>query len=84
MAQTRKVTSPAGHDLVDVCLVACVPDDRVLRTVEYSVQRERELDHAEVGGEMAARSGRLFDQEGAHLAGKLCQPALVELAEVGG
>ena len=45
---------PAGQQLVHVGLVAGVEDDRVPRRVEDAVQRDGELDDAEVGAEVAA------------------------------
>ena len=44
----------AGDELVRIALVAGVEDDLVARRVEDVVQRERELDDAEVAAEMAA------------------------------
>ena len=64
--------------------MAGVPHDRVLGAVELAVKRECQLDHAEVGREVAACPGRLLDEECAHLFGKLRQLGLVEAAEVGG
>src|SRR5207245_9905059 len=40
LAEARKATRPAGHDLVDVRLVASVPNDRVLGAVENAAPRE--------------------------------------------
>ena len=45
---------PAGEQLVHVGLVTGVQDHRVAWRVEDPVQRDRELDHAEVGAEVAA------------------------------
>ena len=54
---------PPGEQLVHVGLVTGVEDERVVRGVEHAVQRERELDHAEVGPEMPAGARDVRDQE---------------------
>ena len=41
--------------------------------VEYAVQGQSQLDHAEIGREMSASLRDLLDQEGADLAGELLQ-----------
>jgi hypothetical protein len=46
----------AGEQLVHVRLVPGVEDDRVLRGVEDPVQRDRELDDAEVRPEVSPRA----------------------------
>ena len=82
LAEPREIARAPRDDLVDVCLVAGVPDDRVLRAFEHSMQRKGELDHAEVRRQMPARTGGLLDQEGAHLFGELRQMRLVQLPKV--
>src|SRR5439155_20324350 len=83
LAKPREVSRPAGDELVDVGLMARVPDDRVLRAVEYAVQGKRELDDAEVGREMAAGTGGRLDQESTDLAGELGELGLVQRPQVG-
>ena len=64
--------------------MAGVPDDRVVWGVEHAVQRERELDRAEVRAEVSAvRRDRLHDQV-ADLVGELVELGRVEATEVGG
>src|SRR5665213_597686 len=58
-----EVSRPPRHDLVHIGLVAGVPDDRILWTVEDPMQREGQLDHAKVRRKMTAGSGCLLDQE---------------------
>src|SRR5207245_2736224 len=69
---------------VHVCLVAGVPNDRVLGAVERAVEGKRQLHDPEVGGEMPAGFGRLFDEEGTDLGGELRKLCLIEAAEVCG
>ena len=71
LTQPSKVARPTRDDLVHVCLVAGVPNDRVLRAVEGAVEGKRQLHDPEVGGEMPAGFGRLFDQEGTDFGGEL-------------
>ena len=54
LAQRRHPLAPAGQDLVRIGLVADVPDQAVVRRVEDVVQRDRQLDRAEVRREVAA------------------------------
>jgi hypothetical protein len=45
---------PSRDQLVGVCLVADVPDEPVPGQVEHAMEGQRDLDGAEVGGEVAA------------------------------
>ena len=65
LADGVEALGAAGDDLVGVGLVADVPDDLVARAFEDAVQRDRELDGAEAGGQMAAD---LADARQDHLA----------------
>ncbi len=70
----RSVVEPvasAGQDLVDVRLVAGVPEQHVTGAVEHPVQGHRELHHPEVRSEVAAGAADLVDQEVADLLGQL-------------
>ena len=60
----------AGQHLVRVGLVADVPDQPVVGRVEDVVQRDREFDRAEAGGEVAAHLADGVDQEFAQLVGE--------------
>ena len=73
LAQRVEVGRAAGEDLVHVGLVAGVEDDPVVRRVEDPVDGDGQLDHAEVGAEVAAVPGDLGDQEVADLAGELVE-----------
>ena len=64
---------PAGKHFVDVTLVADVEDKFVLRRFENAMQRDRQLDHAEVRTEMAAGLRQDFDQLVAHFLRELRQ-----------
>jgi hypothetical protein len=73
---------PPCDDLVDVGLVPGVPQDGVGGRVEDPVQREGELDDAEVGPEVAAGARDRADQEGTDLGGEGVELRAVEPAEV--
>ena len=62
-AQAAHHLAPASENLVRIGLVADVPDDAVFRGIEHLVQGDREFDHAEAGGEMAAGTGDALHQE---------------------
>ena len=54
LAQVLELLLAAGDDLVDVGLVARVPEDRVGRRFEHAMQRQGEFDGSEVRAEVAA------------------------------
>ena len=64
---------PAGKHFVDVTLVADVEDKLVLRRVENAMQRDGQLDHAEIRPEMAAGLREHLDQLVAHFLRELRQ-----------
>ena len=70
LAQQVEAVLAAGHDLVHVRLVAGVEQDPVLGRVEDPVQRQGQLDDAEVRAEVPAGTGDLVDQEVADLGGQ--------------
>src|SRR5207253_478923 len=84
LLQAVEPRGPARQQFVDVGLVAGVPDDRVRRALEHSMDGEGELDHTEVGREVATRPGDLFDEEGSDLPCQLLELGSVEPAEVRG
>ena len=75
---------PAGKHLVDVTLVADVEDKLVVRGGEDAVERDRQLDHAEVRTEMAAGFRKHLDQGVAHFLRELRQAFLRQCLDVGG
>ena len=58
--------------------MAGVEDDPVARGVEHPVDRQRQLDDAEVGSQVASGLGDLGDQESADLLRQLGQLRVVE------
>jgi hypothetical protein len=62
LADRVEAVLAAGEQLVDVALVAHVPDKLVLGRAEDLVQRDGQFDDAEVGAEMAARLGEGLDE----------------------
>ena len=84
LADGLKPVAAAGENLVDVGLVADVEEDLVFGRVEDGMQGQRELDHAEIGAEMAAGFGESLDEEVANLLGKLGHLRGIEALYVGG
>ena len=74
--------APAGQHLVAVGLVADVPHDAVVRRVEHVMQRDRQLDRAEVRRKMASGLAHRFEQELAQLVREPRQLAFLELAQL--
>ena len=83
LAQRAHALAPAGQDLVRIGLVADVPDDPVARRVEHVVQRDRQLDRAEVGRQVAAGLGDALQHELAQLRGQQLEFGAREPAQVG-
>ena len=82
LAQLGEPGAAPGHHLVDVGLVAGVPEDGVARRLEHAVQGQRQLDGAEVGAEVAAGLGDGRDDEVTDLTAQLGQFRIGELTEV--
>ena len=70
-AQPLHRLAPAGEDLVPVGLVAHVPHEAVVGRVEHVVQRDRELDRAEVRRQVAAGLRHRSSRNCAQLVGEL-------------
>jgi len=83
LAQRREAVAAAGEDLVGVALVGDVPDDLVAGRVEHVVQRQGQLHHAEVRGEVAAVLGHHLDEQIADLLGQDVHLLEGELLQVG-
>ena len=54
LTQGLEVVGATGDQLMRVGLVARVPDNRVTRALENTVQGQRQLDHAQIRGQMTA------------------------------
>ncbi len=82
LADRRQLVAAAGQDLVRVGLVADVPEDLVARGVEQRMQRDRDLDRAEVRAEVPADLTDGVDDVVAHLVGDLLQLVVAEAVQV--
>ena len=82
-AQPREVLAP-GEQLVHVALVAGVEDDRVVRRVEHAVDRDRQLDDAEVRPEVPAGLRDLATRNSRISAGELLELRTGQPIEVAG
>jgi hypothetical protein len=74
----------ASEELVDINLVAHIPDDLVLRSIEKPMERDRELNHPKVRGEVstAADTVHSFDEKVANLTGELLKLFVRKAAKV--
>ena len=84
LPQLRHPFAAAGKNLVCVGLVADVPNDAIVRRVVDVMQRDGQLDGAEVGRKMAAGVADRLDDEIAQLACKLRQLAFVQPSQISG
>ena len=73
-----------GEQLVRIALMADVPYELVARRSERGVERDRELDHAEAGADVAARARDDVDEPCPHLVGERAKLVAGEGAKVGG
>ncbi len=83
LAQAHHPVAPAGEDLVRVGLVPDVPEQQVARGVEDVVERDRQLDRAEVRREVSARLRDDADDLLPQLLGERLELLAGEPAEVG-
>jgi hypothetical protein len=69
-ADRLQALAAPGEHLVRIGLVTDVPDQAVVRRVEAAVQRDRQLDGTEIGGEVTADAAQRLDQIAAHFNGQ--------------
>ena len=62
LADGVEAVAAAGEQLVDVGLVADVEDEAVGGRIENGMERDGQLDDAQIGPEMAARFGQNGDE----------------------
>ena len=82
-AERWKLFHPPGQQLMDVGLVSDVKNETVPGGVEDAVDGHRKLDHAQIGGQMAAGPGDRIDQVFTNLRAQLLRLGLGERGEVG-
>jgi hypothetical protein len=81
-AQARHPTAPSGEDLVGIGLVAHVPHQPVLGSIEHVMQGNGELDGAEVGGQVPAGVRDRFQHELPQLSGQPWQRFALQLPQL--
>src|SRR6185312_15545002 len=84
LAQGGEAVAAAGDDLMAVGLMAHIPDDFVGGSVEGVVQRQRKLDRAEAGGQMATHLADGGDHVVAQLFGHPGQVGARNFFQIGG
>jgi len=83
LAQRAHAVAPAGEDLVRIGLVAHVPHQPVFGRVEDMVQRDGQLDRAEVGRQVAAGARDALQHELAQFVSQLLEFGAGQPAHVG-
>ena len=68
-----KTIEPAGKNLMDIALMAYVHDKAIARCVEHAMQRNGQLDYAEIRSQMSPGLRKNFDQLIAHFLRELGQ-----------
>ena len=82
LAEAVELGVSAGEQLVDVGLVARVPEDGVPGTVEHPVEGQRQLHGPEVGTQVAAGATNRLHDPFADLGGQAAQFVRSEVAQV--
>ena len=75
---------PAGEHFVDVTLMADVEDELIPRRIEDAMQRDGQLNDAEIWPEMSAGLRENLDEGFAHLLRELWKVLFVQRLDVGG
>ena len=70
LSERKKPVRPAGEEFVRIALMAYVPYDFIVRRLKYPVQRDSQLDDAEIGRKMAAVFGNRVKNHLANITGK--------------
>src|SRR3569623_3622325 len=81
LPQGADASAAAGQHFVRIGLVADVPDDAVVRSREYGVQRYGQFDDTEAGAEVSAGDRHRVDDLGTQLVGELAQLVARQLLE---
>src|SRR3954469_10190798 len=83
LPQRPNPLAASGQNFVRVGLVSDVPDQPVVRRVEYVMQGDRQLDDAEACSEMATGYRDRADRLAAQLVGNFLKVFLVDAAQIG-
>ena len=78
-AQSGKLAVAPGQQLMGIGLVAHIEYDLIPWRIKHAVQRNRQLHHPQVRGQMAARLGNGFHQHLANFSGQLTQAIFLQL-----
>ena len=81
-AQRADAVASAGQDLVRITLVANVPDQAIVRGVEYIMDRGGQFDHAEARAQMPAGDRYRRNHFLAQFVGQLAQLGRFQLTQV--
>src|SRR4051794_8940815 len=82
LPQRPNPLAASGQNFVGIGLVSDVPDQPVVRSVEYIVQRHRQLDDAEACAEMATGYRDCADRLAAQLVSNFLKVFLVDAAQI--
>ena len=82
LAEGRKAVAASGQDLVGVALMSDVENEPVPRRVIDPVNRQRQLDRAEIGGKMAAGSGDAIDLKLPQLPAERTELGAIQLFDI--
>ncbi len=84
LAHRAKTIEPAGEHFVHITLMTYIHHEAVARCVEHAMQRNGQLDHAEVRPEVSPGLGKDLDQFIADFLRKLRQILFAQRFDVGG
>ena len=84
LAQAVHAIAPTGEDFVRVRLVPHIPDQAIFGCVEHVMQRDGELDRAQVGAEVATGARHAVEHISAQFVGQAAELATRHSAQIGG
>ena len=84
LAEALELRLTPGDDLVHVCLMPRVPQDRIGGRLEHAVERQRQLDCSEVAAQVAGVLGNRLHDEVANLTSEIRELGKAQFAKVGG
>src|SRR4029453_741480 len=82
LTHRMKTIEPAGKHLMDIALMTDVHDKAIARRVEHTMQRNGQLDHAEIRSQMSSGLRKNFDQLIAHFLRELGQVLFAQRLDI--
>ena len=79
LTERVKLAGPASQNFMRITLVSNVKKDFILRRIKYLMQSDRQLDDAQIAGQMSAGLADMIDQEFPNLLRQRFKLPLIQL-----